>query len=298
LLPSWRPGATRDALVAFLDASTDLDPDARVAAFDNDGTLWCEKPVYPQLAFFLHELAAAVAGEPALAERAEYAALLHRDEAAIAAIGLPRIAMALAELFAGVSPDEFSARSHRFIWNAPHPTLGRPFAHAIYQPMVELLDELRARRFTTFIVSGGGTEFVRAVSQSLYGIAPEGVVGTLIKYEYRVVDGVPSIVRTAELAGDANEGPAKVLHIQQHLGRRPVLAAGNSAGDREMIEWAVATDGPSLGLLVDHDDADREFDYRSVAGTFENDEDIVAVGRREGWVVASILRDWATVFSS
>jgi phosphoserine phosphatase len=298
LLPSWRPGATRDALVAFLDASTDLDPDARVAAFDNDGTLWCEKPVYPQLAFFLHELAEAVAGEPVLAERAEYAALLHRDEAAIAAIGLPRIAMALAELFAGVSPDEFTDRSHRFIWNAPHPTLGRPFAHAIYQPMVELLDELRARRFTTFIVSGGGTEFVRAVSQSLYGIAPEGVVGTLIKYEYRVVDGVPSIVRTAELAGDANEGPAKVLHIQQHLGRRPVLAAGNSAGDREMIEWAVATDGPSLGLLVDHDDADREFDYRSVAGTIETDEDIVDVGRREGWVVASILRDWATVFSS
>jgi phosphoserine phosphatase len=284
-------------LVAFLDASTDLDPDARVATFDNDGTLWCEKPVYPQLAFFLHELAEAVAGEPTLAERAEYAALLHRDEAAIAAIGLPRIAAALAELFAGVSPEEFTARSHRFIWSAPHPTLQRPFAHATYQPMLELLEELRSRRFTSFIVSGGGTEFVRAVSQSLYGIAPEGVVGTLIKYEYRVVGGAPSIVRTSELEGDANEGPAKVLNIQQHLGRRPVFAAGNSAGDREMIEWAVAADGPTLGLLVDHDDAAREFSYQSVAGTFETDEDIVDVARRQGWVVASMLNDWATVFS-
>ena len=162
--------------------------------------------------------------------------------------------------------------------------------------MLELLDALRAHGFATFIVSGGGTEFVRAVSQQLYGIPPEGVVGTLIEYEYLTVDGAPALRRTGNVSGDANEGPAKVLNIQQHLGRRPVLAAGNSAGDREMIEWAVAAPGPSLGLLIDHDDAEREFEYESVAGTFETTEAIVDVGRREGWTVVSMRDDWATVF--
>jgi phosphoglycolate phosphatase-like HAD superfamily hydrolase len=295
-LPSWAAGPTRDAVLSFLDASTELDLVERVAVFDNDGTLWCEKPAYPQLAFFLHELAEAAAGDPRLTDRDEYAALLHRDEAAMAAIGLPRLAMALADLFTGMSPDEFAARSRRFIWQASHPTLGRPFAHAVYQPMLELLDELRSLDFATFIVSGGGTEFVRAVSHSLYGIAPEGVVGTLIGYEFELRDGRPTIVRTATLDGDPNEGPAKVIHIQQHLGRRPVFAAGNSVGDREMIDWAMATDGPHLGLLVNHDDEDREFRYQSVAGTFESDDDIVDIGRRSGWTVVSMQQDWTTVF--
>jgi phosphoserine phosphatase len=296
ILPSWRPGATRDALVAFLDASDELDPEARVAVFDNDGTLWCEKPAYPQLAFFLHHLTRAVAADGSLVEREEYAALIRRDDAAIAALGLPRVALALAELFAGVSPEAFAAAAKQFVLAAPHPTLARPLGRAVYQPMLELLDALRGHGFATFIVSGGGTEFVRAVSQALYGIPPEGVVGTLIGYEYRIIDGAPALTRTGAIDGDPNEGPAKVLHIQRHLGRRPVFAAGNSAGDREMIEWAMASDGPTVGLLVDHDDADREFRYESVAGTFEADENIVDVARREGWVVASMLNDWSTVF--
>jgi succinate dehydrogenase / fumarate reductase cytochrome b subunit len=148
----------------------------RVAVFDNDGTLWCEKPAYPQLAFFLHELQLAVTADPALAQREEYHALITRDNAAIAGLGMARIALALAELCAGMSADEYADRSARFILNGPHPTLGRPFGGAVYQPMLELLDALRAYGFSNFIVSGGGTEFVRAVSQQLYGIAPEGVV--------------------------------------------------------------------------------------------------------------------------
>jgi phosphoserine phosphatase len=296
LLPSWAPGSARDAVLAFLDASTDLDPSDRVAVFDNDGTLWTEKPQYPQEAFFGYELGLAVRANPALADRPEYAALIQRDQAAVAELGLPRVAMALADLFTGMSPDEFAHRARTFITESAHPTLGRPFAHGVYVPMLELLDALRTRGFATFIVTGGGTEFVRAVSQQLYGVPPEGVVGTLIGYEYVVADGVPGLVRASTLTGDANEGHAKVINIQQHLGRRPVLAAGNSAGDREMIEWAVANDGPSLGILVDHDDADREVAYESVAGTFESTERIVDIGRREGWTVVSMRDDWTTVF--
>lgn len=295
-LPSWRDGATLDAVVAFVHAAEALAPAERVAVFDNDGTLWCEKPAYPQLAYFLHELGHAVRRDPSLAERTEFAALIARDEAAIAALGLERIGAALVELTVGLSPEEFAERARRFLIEAPHPTLDRPFGQAVYQPMLELLEVLRAHGFTTFIATGSGTEFVRSVSDELYGVPPEGVVGSLIQYEYLTIDGAPALRRLGTLVGDANEGPAKVLHIQQALGRRPVFAAGNSAGDREMIEWALATPGPSLGLLVDHDDAEREFAYESVAGTFESHENIVEVGRREGWTIVSMRDDWATVF--
>jgi phosphoserine phosphatase len=298
LLPSWRPGPNRDAVVAFLDAAEAIAPQDRVAVFDNDGTLWTEKPMYPQQAFFIHELALAVRADPSLADRVEYAALLQRDDVAIGELGLPRIGMALADLFTGMSPDEFADRARSFIHHTAHPTSGLPYAAGIYRPMLELLEELRTRGFANFIVTGGGTEFVRAVSEQLYGVAPEGVVGTLIGYDYVIVDGAPGVVRTNRLTGEANEGPAKVVNIQQHLGRRPVLAAGNSAGDREMIEWAVAADGPSLGMLIDHDDAEREVAYESVAGTFESTERIVDIGRREGWTVVSMRDDWSTVFGA
>ncbi len=295
-LPSWRDGATLDAVVSFVHASEAVAPAERVAVVDNDGTLGCEKPAYPQLAYFLHELGLAVRRDPALAERTEFAALIARDDAAIAALGLERIGAALVELTVGLSPEEFAERASRFLLEAPHPTLDRPFGRAVYQPMLELLELLRTHGFTTFIATGSGTEFVRSVSHELYGIPPEGVVGSLIQYEYVTVDGAPALRRLGTLVGDANEGPAKVLHIQQALGRRPVFAAGNSAGDREMIEWAMATPGPSLGLLVDHDDAEREFAYESVAGTFESHENIVEVGRRQGWTIVSMRDDWATVF--
>jgi phosphoserine phosphatase len=295
-LPSWRPGAAREALIAFLAASSDIAPADRVAVFDNDGTLWCEKPLYPQLAFFLHELAAAVAERPELTERIEYAALLSNDQRRVAELGIPRVGMALNDLFVGMSPEEFSARSRSFLFDTPHPAGHGMYAGALYRPMLELVEALRTHGFAVFIATGGGTEFVRAVSRDLYGIAPEAVVGTLIGYEYRTVDGAPSVVRTERLVGDANEGPAKVVNIQQALGRRPVFAAGNSAGDREMIEWAVTANGPSMGLLIDHDDAEREAAYESVAASFSSDENIVDIGRRQGWTVASMRDDWVTVF--
>jgi phosphoserine phosphatase len=297
LLPSWRPGATRDALVAFLDAAEAVPVPLRVATFDNDGTLWCERPTYPQFDFFADELASAASADPSLKDRPEFAAVLAGDAAKMAEIGLPRVALALASLFAGMEPEDFTKKVQDFMGRARHRALGIPLRHAVYQPMLELLDELRRRSFSVFIVSGGGTEFVRAISEDLYAVPPEGVVGTLVAYEFsRDDDGRPVLRRTADIGSSANEGPAKVTHIQTQLGRRPLLAGGNSGGDREMMEWACAGPGPSLALLVDHDDEEREFRYVSAAGTFEETEPITTVAQRLGWTVVSMERDWATVF--
>ena len=295
LLPSWRPGATRDAVVAFLDAVTDVAPGERVAMFDNDGTLWCERPTYPQFDFFVDRLTAAVRERPELAARAEYAAVLTGDPAAIGALGLSRVALALLELFEGQTPAAYDASVQAFFDHAQHRSLGRPLRSMVYQPMLELLDALRERGVDVFIVSGGGVEFVRAISQQLYGLPADRVVGTAIRYRYERQGDAPTLLRTAELDGPPNEGSAKIEALQRHIGRRPTLAAGNSLGDRELLEYA-QTSQPSLALLIDHDDAHREFAYASEAGTIAGDEPITDIGRREGWVVVSIRHDWSTVF--
>jgi len=298
-LPSWRPGAARDALLSFLRDAGSLPVDRRVACFDNDGTLWCERPTYVQQDFFVDALRRRVQRDPDAASRPEFAALIGGDRAAVAEIGLERIALALAGLFEGMSPHEFTARVRDFMAQATHAALHRSLLATTYQPMLELLGELRRADFTIGLVTGGGTEFVRAVSQQLYGVPPEAVVGTLIDYDYgRDDSGRPFLQRTTRIAGGAaNEGRTKVGNIQSQLGRRPILAAGNSGGDREMLEWACAGDGPSLALLVDHDDEEREFRYRSSAETFTEDEPITEVGARLGWTVVSMARDWATVFA-
>jgi phosphoserine phosphatase len=182
-LPSWRPGSTRDALEAFLAAAEEVPVVDRVAYFDNDGTLWCERPSYVQLDFFLDALRKHVAEDPSIGERAEFAALLSGDQAAIAGIGLEHIALALAGLFEGMTPEEFASAARQFMAGAAHPTLGRPTRSVTYQPMSELIAELRHRDFTVGIVTGGGTEFVRAISDDLYGVPAELVVGTLIGYD-------------------------------------------------------------------------------------------------------------------
>ena len=297
-LPSWRPGDTRDAVVTFLDEVIAIPPEERVACFDNDGTLWCERPRYVQLDFCLHALAARVETDPDVAGTPEFAALLSNDQARIGELGLERIAMALVNLFEGISPEEFTRQVRAFMAAAQHPTLARPLRTSVYQPMIELIEELRRRDVMVTIVSGGGTEFVRAISTALYGVPPEAVVGTLIDYDFgRGDDGAPRLLRSGRVAGLANEGPEKVSHIQSQLGRRPLLAAGNSGGDREMLEWAAAGVGPSLALLVDHDDAEREFSYVSTAGTITEPEPIAEVGRASGWTVLSMADDWATVFA-
>ncbi|KRF37725.1 HAD family hydrolase [Nocardioides sp. Soil805] len=297
-LPSWRPGPTRDAVLAFLDAAPSVPVEQRVACFDNDGTLWCERPRYPQLDFFVDALTTAVRADPGLADAPELAAVLGGDRAAIGEIGLERIALALTGLFRGVTPEDFTARVREFAARAVHPTLSRPLRDTTYLPMLELIAALRRIDFTVFVVTGGGTEFVRALSQQLYGVPPEAVVGSLIDYDFAptTAGSGPRLTRADRLVGTANEGAAKVTHIQTQLGRRPILAAGNSGGDREMLEWAASAGGPTLALLVDHDDATREFSYVSTAETVAEPEPITDVGARLGWTVVSMADDWDAVF--
>lgn len=295
-LPSWRNGATRTALLDFLDNAETVAPRDRVAIFDNDGTLWCEKPSYPQLRFFVRELERAAAAQPELAERAEYRAVLDGDRAALGAMGVGRVGLALVELFQGMSPEAFTDRVERFFTDEVHPELGVGYASLLYVPMLELIAELRSRQFSVFIGTAGGADFVRAISMRLYGIPPERVVGSAVIYEVERVDGRPGLVRTARLDGDPNEGPAKLPGIQRQIGRRPILAAGNSPGDAEMIEYTSTGDGPTLGLLVNHDDGEREYAYTSEAGTFDAAEPILDTAQRLGWTVASMRQDWEIVF--
>jgi phosphoglycolate phosphatase-like HAD superfamily hydrolase len=296
-LPSWRPGATRDAVLHFLDEAAAVPVAHRVACFDNDGTLWCERPTYVQLDFFLDVLRQRVARDPGVARGEEFAALLSGDRAAVDALGLPRIGSALTGLCAGISPEEFTSLVRDFMGRARHAGLDRPTRATTYQPMLELLDELRSLDFTISVVTGGGTEFVRAVSDDLYGVPPELVVGTLLQYDVDDPDGSPSLVRSTRLFGEVNEGAAKVGNIQTQLGRRPILGVGNSAGDRQMLAWATGGVGPSLALLVEHDDAEREFSYAGKAETFAETEPITDVARRLGWTVVSMAQDWETVFA-
>lgn len=298
-LPSWRPGPTRSAVLAFLDRADGIPADDRVAYLDNDGTMWCEKPTYVQLDFFVDALRQRTAADPSLAGRPEFDAVLTGDMARIGDIGLAKVAGALAALFDGQTPEQFAAAVDEFLGRYRHRSLGTPIHGVIYQPMLELLDELRAHHFTVGIVTGGGTEFVRRVSKTMYGVEPGMVVGTLIGYRFDRDDaGRPVARRTAAQTGSANEGGAKVEHIYAQVGRAPVLAVGNSSGDREMLEWAQASPRGGLAVLVNHDDPDREFAYEGAAATFDDTEPITAVAERLGWVVVSMRDDWDTVFAT
>jgi phosphoserine phosphatase len=298
ILASWRPGAVRSSIIDFVAAADRLPVDRRVAVFDNDGTLWCEKPSYIQLLFMVDELHRAVELDPTLRERPEYRALLDGDQAEQAELGLLAIAFALVELCSGISAAEFDERVRRFFADGRHPTYGVPLRDVRYQPMLELIDLLRAHEFSVFIVTGGGTEFVRAIAPSCYGVEPERVVGSMIGYEVRRDDdNRPYPVRTRQLFGDVDEGEAKVANLQMGLGRRPIFAAGNSPGDADMLEYARATDGPSLAMIVDHDDDHREFAYESVAGSFDSEGSFLDRGRDLGWTIVSMRRDWDQIFT-
>jgi hypothetical protein len=284
-LPSWQPGATREAIEVFLDGAEMLPEERRVAVFDVDGTLWCERPHNPQLEFLVAELRGAVAGRPELAGRAEYRAVLEWDRAAIARLGAVNVMLALTELHAGLTPEEFEARVATWFGATQHPDKGVPWSQTRYRPMLELIAELRARHFSVYLATGIGTEFVRVVSQRFFGVPPEGVAGAQVGYELDHGLGVPRMLRTREIVGDPNEGAAKVGNIIRSLGRRPIFAAGSNAGDAEVLEYTAAAEGPSLALLLRHDDAEREYAYDGGASP------------RPAWTTASMRDDWSTVFA-
>jgi phosphoserine phosphatase len=269
---SWNDTPARAAIEHYLDSIADVAPEDRLAVVDNDGTLWCEQPTYLQAFFILEQLGL----DPA------------RD-------GIPALPTLL-EAHAGLTTEAFEEVVTNWLHGFRHPRFGSPLEGLVYTPMVELLDRLRAHGFRVFIVTGGGVDFVRPVAAQIYGVERDDVVGSAVEVEFARRDGTIALVRTPRLDGSPNEGAPKVVNIHRHIGRRPIVAIGNSAGDAEMLEYAHSGPLPSLCLVVDHDDADREYAYAGAAVTDPGAEPIEETARRFDWTVISMRHDWNRVF--
>jgi len=299
VLASWNEGPARTRIVEFVQSSTDaaspgyVAPEERIAVFDNDGTLWSEQPAYFQLLFALDRVRALAPEHPEWKTTQPFKAALEGDMAALAAGGEHALLELVMATHAGNTTDEFRAIVRQWLATARHPTLGRPYTGLVFQPMLELLGYLRANDFKTFIVSGGGIEFLRAFAEDVYGIPPEQVVGSSIRTKYEVRDGQPVLVRLPEI-DFIDDKAGKPVGINRHIGRRPILAFGNSDGDFEMLEWTTAGSGPRLGLLLHHDDGDREFAYDRKSAAGRLDRGLDEAGRR-GWVLVSVKDDWRVV---
>jgi hypothetical protein len=299
-LPSWSDGHARARIVAFVRAVTEqggrefVAPAERIAVFDNDGTLWAEQPAYFQLLFALDRVKALASQHPEWKGKQPFKSALEGDMKALAASGEKGLLTLVMATHAGMTPEEFRQTARDWLATARHPKFKRPYTGLVYQPMLELLAYLRANGFKTFIVSGGGIEFVRAWSEEVYGIPPEQVVGSSIKTRYVVRDGAPALVRQPAV-NFIDDKAGKPVGILQHIGRRPIAAFGNSDGDFEMIEWTTAGAGPRFGLIVHHDDAEREFAYdrKSHVGRLARGLD---EGPRRGWTIVSMKKDWKQVF--
>jgi phosphoserine phosphatase len=307
VLPSWREGPTRRAIVDFVeqvrgdDGSAPVPVADRVAVFDNDGTLWCEQPLPIQLDFILRRLVEMADDRPELRERQPWKAAHERDHGWFGALmaehyagddtNVRTLGAGILAAYDGISVDDFEQRSDAFLRSAPHPTLGRPYLTCAYAPMVELLGYLEANGFSNYITSGGGRDFMRPISEDLYGIPRERVIGSSSTFAYVSDDHGGTIVHQPE-ADYLDDGPEKPVRIWNRTGRRPIAAAGNSNGDIPMLQFTHHADRPTLRLLVLHDDADREFDYTTGA------EQALEQAETEGWTVVSIKDDWATVFPS
>jgi phosphoglycolate phosphatase-like HAD superfamily hydrolase len=299
-LDSWNEGPARRAILDFVAAVTDpASPDfvpegERIATFDNDGTLWSERPVYFQLLFAIDRVKALAPSHPEWIEKQPFKGVLENDLEAVAASGERGLLELVMASHTGMTTVQFEGIVREWLATARHPELGRPYTELVFQPMLELLDYLRANGFKTFIVSGGGIEFMRPWVEEVYGIPPEQVVGSSIKVEYEVRDGEPVLVRLPEIDFFDDEA-GKPVGIHQYIGRRPILAFGNSDGDFEMLEWTTSGEGARLGLLVHHTDAEREwaYDRDSHIGRLDQGLDEAAAG---GWAVVDMAKDWRVIY--
>ena len=298
-LPSWNDGAVKSRLVGFVEQVTDpesssyVPPAERIAVFDNDGTLWAERPVYFQLLFALDRVKALAPKHPEWKAEEPFASLLKGDLEGALAGGEQAVAKIVMATHAGMTTEEFARIVRDWLATARHPVTKRPYTEMVYQPMLELLAFLRANGFKTFIVSGGGVEFLRPWTGRVYGVPPEQVVGSSIEVKYEIRDGEPILTRLPEI-NFVNDGAGKPVGIHRHIGRRPILAFGNSDGDFEMLEWTTTGAGPRLGLLVHHDDAEREFAYDRQSHVGRLDRGLDEAGKR-GWVLVSMKGDWRTI---
>ena len=302
-LASWNDGPVKSSILDFVARVTaeggpdHVPPADRIAVLDNDGTLWCERPAYVQAMFILGRLKEQAAADPELARRPVVQALLAGDLGAAHQAGAAEMADVLLSTHAGLTAEEFAAVAAGWLAEAQHPRFARPFADLAYAPMIELMVLLRDAGFSVFVVTGGGVEFVRAASERLYGVGPDNVVGSAVEVGFERRDGRVVLVRQAKLLGSPNEGEPKPINIQAHIGRRPIFAAGNSAGDREMLEYATTGEHPSLAIVINHDDAEREYAYEGKAVTDPGAEAIADTAARFGWTVVSMRDDWARVFA-
>lgn len=301
-LPSWNDTAPKKAIIAFVEkvtkeGSPDFVPVAeRIATFDNDGCLWSEQPMYFQAFFAFDRIKALAPEHPVWKEKEPFASVLRGDVKSALAGGEHALVQLVMATHAGLTTEEFEKSVTDWIATARHPKTGKPFTKMVFQPMLELLTYLRANGFKTFIVSGGGIEFMRPWVEKVYGIPPEQVVGSSGGLKYELRDGVPVIVKTPELVlNDDKEG--KPVGIQRHIGRRPIMAFGNSDGDFQMLEWTTSGPGPRFGLLVHHTDAEREwaYDRESHVGKLARGLD---EGPKRGWVITSMKDDWKEIFGS
>jgi phosphoserine phosphatase len=299
-LASWNDGAAKRSIVEFVErAVADVAIEDRVAVFDNDGTLWCEKPMPIQADFILRRLADMAQAEPALRDRQPWKAAHEADYAWLGKVlaehyagddtNVRTLLGGVLAAYAGMSVDEFEARSDGFLRSAEHLTLGRPYITCVYTPMVELLQYLAENGFANYIASGGGRDFMRPVTQELYGVPRDRVIGSASTFQYVPNGNGGTIVHKPE-ADYLDDGDQKPIRIWSRTGRRPLLAAGNSNGDIQMLQFSRHADRPSLPLLVLHDDAEREFDYTAGA------EAALDQATSAGWTVVSMRDDWSTVF--
>lgn len=301
-LASWKEGTTKETIVRFVAQVTDassatfVPPDARVAVFDNDGTLWCEKPLPIQADFLLRRVGKMAAQDPSLRSRQPWKAVVEKDHAWLSGAitkhyqgddsDLNEMAGGLLQAYGGITIEAFESAAREFLHSAQHPTLGRSYLACAFQPMVELLRYLEGADFRTYIASGGGRDFMRPITREVYGIPGDRVIGSSVALEYQADGDTGTIMRKPEV-DIFDDGPAKPMRIWSRIGRRPIFAAGNSNGDIEMLTFAAH---PSLSLLVNHDDAEREFDYQTGA------EKSLEVAPKRGWTVVSVKNDWQTVF--
>lgn len=299
-LASWNDTKTKRSIVDFVTLVTtpesrDFIPRAdRIAVFDNDGTLWPEQPAPVQLVFALQRVKTVAARHPEWKRQEPFRSILKGNLRSVAASGDAGSMRVLAAAHAGMTGDQFAALVHEWFDSASDPRFNRPYADLAYQPMLELLAYLRANGFKTYLVTGGDVEFVRDVAQRMYGIPPEQVIGSTVKYRYGQSNGAVSLTRLAQV-DTLLDGSAKPLAIDRVIGRRPVIAFGNADGDAPMLEWTSAGDGPRLAALVHHTDAEREYAYDRAAKSGKLDKGLDEAGAK-GWLVVDMKDDWRTVF--
>ena len=299
-LPSWRDGPTKAAIVTFVEKATRADGsdfipvEARIATFDNDGTLWSEQPLYFQGLFIVDQIKAMAPDHPEWASTPPYQYILQGDMKALAASGEKGLMELLAVTHAGMDNDAFTASVQQWIKTSRHPTTGKPYTAMVFQPMLELLAYLRANQFKTYIVSGGGQEFMRAWVEPVYGIPPEQVIGSQGGLKYVVDGGVPSLQKTADIVL-VDDHAGKPVGIQRGIGRRPVFAFGNSDGDLEMLQWTTSGKGLRFAGLVHHTDGDREWAYDRASSMGKLDKGL-EMATQSHWTVVDMARDWTTIY--